>query len=86
MEYQIREQGGVRCAIVAHEGLLIVDAQSALDLMVTVHYETGCDRISLYKESVADAFFVLSSRLAGDVLQKFVNYHTKLAIIGDFSQ
>ncbi len=30
-------------------------------------------------------FFKLSTRVAGDILQKFVNYRTKFAIIGDFS-
>ena len=30
-------------------------------------------------------FFRLSSRLAGDVLQKFVNYRMPIAIIGDIS-
>ena len=30
-------------------------------------------------------FFRLSSRLAGDVLQKFVNYRARVAIIGDIS-
>ena len=34
---------------------------------------------------VAEEFFILSSGLAGEVLQKYVNYHFKLAIWGDFS-
>ncbi len=31
-------------------------------------------------------FFVLSSGLAGEVLQKFINYHVKVAIYGDYSK
>ena len=31
-------------------------------------------------------FFILSSGLAGEVLQKFVNYGMKVAIVGDFSR
>jgi len=38
------------------------------------------------KRSIADDFFILSSGLASEVLQKFVNYHTKLAIVGDYLQ
>ena len=76
----------MRCALVTGDGLLITDAQSALDLMVTVRYNVDCDRIAIRKQAMAESFFVLSSRLAGDVLQKFSNYHTKLAIIGDFSE
>lgn len=85
MEITVQVKNGVRCALVTGEELLITDAQSALDLMMTVRYDTDSDRIALHKEAVADAFFVLSSKLAGDVLQKFINYHTKLAIIGDYS-
>lgn len=85
MEIQVQERNGVRCAIVTSEELLITDAQSALDLMITVRYDEDCSCIALKKETVAEPFFVLSSRLAGDVLQKFINYQTKLAIIGTFS-
>jgi hypothetical protein len=68
------------------EDIIITDAQSALDLMMTVNYETGCRRIVIDKKSISDEFFKLSSGIAGDVLQKFINYHMKLAIIGDYSK
>ena len=68
------------------EDILIIDSQSALDLMMTVQYEKGCSRIVLDKRTISEEFFRLSSDIAGDVLQKFINYHTKLAIIGDFSK
>lgn len=34
---------------------------------------------------LADDFFRLSTRLAGEVMQKFVNYNLRLAIVGDIS-
>jgi len=66
------------------EDILIADSQSALDLIMTVKYETDCSRIVLNKSTICEEFFKLSSGIAGEVLQKFINYHTKLAIIGDF--
>ena len=54
--------------------------------MMTVKYETGTDRIALEKSVLAEEFFILSSGLAGEILQKFVNYHIRLAIYGDFSR
>lgn len=66
--------------------LLITDAGSALDLMMTAHYETGCRKLILQKGCVTDGFFILSTGMAGDILQKFVNYHIKVAIIGDYSK
>ena len=68
------------------DDILISDPQSALDLMMTVQYETNCSRIILDKKDICEDFFRLSSGIAGEVLQKFINYHTKLAIIGDFSK
>ena len=61
------------------------DAGSALDLMATVRHETGCSSIAIQKSSVSEDFFVLSTGVAGEILQKFVNYHTRLAIIGEYS-
>ncbi|WP_335582436.1 DUF4180 domain-containing protein [Candidatus Formimonas warabiya] len=63
----------------------MTDAQSALDLIATVRYETGCDRMALNKGAITEEFFRLSTGLAGEILQKFVNYRLKFAIIGDFS-
>lgn len=65
--------------------LLMTDPQSALDLLMTVRYETGCSKLVLRKESIDGGFFILSTGLAGEILQKFINYHAKLAVVGDFS-
>jgi hypothetical protein len=76
----------VEIAVVDSDGIIITDIQSALDLMATVRYGTECDRIAIPKEAVAEDFFVLSTRLAGEILQKFVTYQCKLAVFGDFSR
>lgn len=68
------------------EAILITDSQSALDLMMTVQYEKDCSRIIVDKKAINKEFFRLSSGIAGEILQKFINYHTKLAIVGDFSE
>ena len=79
------EQNGVVIAQIESEETLISDVQSALDLMATVRYETGTDRMILPKAAMDERFFVLGSGLAGDILQKFINYQMKLAIVGDYS-
>ena len=72
-------------AIVREPGVLIQDAGSALDLLATVRYETGLDAMILPKEALTEDFFRLTTGLAGEILQKFVNYGMSLAIVGDFS-
>ncbi len=76
------EQG---IAIVHSDKVLITDVQSALDFMMTIQYDTGCNRVVLPKSAIVEEFFDLKTRIAGEVLQKFINYDVKLAIVGDFS-
>ena len=64
---------------------VITDAQSALDLLMTVKYDCGTKFILIPKELIAEDFFRLSSGFAGEILQKFINYGGKIAIYGDFS-
>lgn len=79
------KKNDVEIAVVNSDDILITDIQSALDLMATVNYETGCERMVVNKSAICEEFFDLKTRLAGEVLQKFVTYGTKLAIVGDFS-
>jgi hypothetical protein len=79
------EAGGVNIAVVSGSEIVITDVQSALDLMATVQYEADSDRIVIDKSLLSESFFDLKTRLAGEILQKFVNYRVKVAIIGDFS-
>ena len=79
------EQNGVVIAQIETDEALISDVQSALDLMATVRYKTDADRMILPKAALDERFFVLSSGLAGDILQKFVNYQLVVAIVGDYS-
>lgn len=85
MEINIINQNNIKIACVNSNDILIKDVQSALDLMVSVKYESGCSRIILNKSSICEDFFNLKTRLAGEILQKFINYHVRLAIVGDFS-
>lgn len=85
MEYKVESNGNIQCALVSGDDVHITDVQSALDLIASVKYETDCNRIAISKAALAPEFFDLSTKIAGEILQKFVQYYTKLAIIGDFS-
>ncbi|MGN0747778.1 MAG: DUF4180 domain-containing protein [Aristaeellaceae bacterium] len=74
-----------RIALVTAGEQVITDVPSALDLAMTVRYTAGADRLLISKELVADDFFVLRTGLAGEILQKYINYHVKAAFVGDFS-
>ncbi|MFS0726975.1 DUF4180 domain-containing protein [Paenibacillus sp. 1P07SE] len=86
MEVVKIDTDGAPVAVVRSWPDVIDDVQTALDLMASVHYETDCTRMVIPQALFSERFFDLSTRVAGDILQKFTNYGTKLAIVGDFSE
>ena len=75
-----------RTAIVREPEVLSTSGSSAMELLATARYETDCSAIVLFQGQLDESFFRLSTGLAGEVLQKFVNYQMKLAIVGDFDR
>lgn len=86
MNIEHLKDNGTDIAVISSEEKLIVDTQSALDLVMTVKYETNSTNIVMNKSAVCEEFFILSSGMAGEILQKFINYHVRIAIYGDYSQ
>lgn len=79
------EKNNTVCAVIESDRILISDTQSALDILMTAKYETGCMNIVIDKKLITEDFFILSTGLAGEILQKFINYGGRTAIFGDFS-
>ncbi|WP_239613716.1 DUF4180 domain-containing protein [Cohnella mopanensis] len=84
MKIRVDRRGNSSIAIIESDELLIEDVQGALDLMATVNYNEGCSKLIIRHENITEIFFDLSTRLAGDILQKYTNYQVKLAIIGNY--
>lgn len=86
MNFERISRNGLTIAVVTDtDEVVIRDASSALDLLMAVRHEAEADRVAIAKELVASDFFILSSGLAGEILQKYVNYQMKIAIYGDYS-
>ena len=73
MQIEKITQNNTDVARVSSDSTVICDVQSALDLMMSVKYQTGIKNIAISKTLITDKFFVLSSGLAGEILQKFIN-------------
>ena len=86
MQIKVIERNGVKCAAVTGPEKLITDAQSALDVLMSAKYEAGTKIIVIDKKLVAEDFFILSTGLAGEILQKYINYGGRIAIYGDYSR
>jgi hypothetical protein len=82
---QCREHCGTRVLECAAEGPKIASERDAADL-VNEAFNEKARLIAVPVERLSEDFFTLSTRIAGEVVQKVVNYGLKLAIVGDISQ
>lgn len=85
MKIEKIEKNNIICALIQSGDTVITDSQSALELLIAVKYELGTANIVIDKKLIKEDFFILSSGLAGEILQKYVNYGGRIAIYGDFS-
>jgi len=65
-------------------GAPVAGPQDALDLIGAAYGEA--DVVALPVERLDPRFFTLSNGLAGEIMQKFVNYRVRLAVVGDVSK
>lgn len=56
-----------------------------MDVLMSAIHEVKTANIIIDKKLVTDDFFILSTGLAGEILQKFVTYGGRIAIFGDYS-
>ena len=83
--FAFHEVNGKTVAELSNNDLIINEVQDAIDLLGELGSQ-GCSRMIIYEKNLCKDFFDLKTRLAGDILQKFSNYHFRLVIIGDFSK
>ena len=82
MNIRYIEKSGAMIALL-EEGRIMSTAD-ALDLIASASYG-GANRVIIPMERLTPDFFELRTRIAGDMLQKCVNYGVRVAIVGDFS-
>ena len=80
------EKNNTTCAVIYSDKTVIIDTQSALDILMSAKYDIGTKNIVIDKQLITEDFFILSTRLAGEILQKYINYGGRIAIYGDFSR
>lgn len=85
MKFERIDCGNGTVAVVSSDSKVITDVDSALDVLMSAKYEADTKYIVVDKKLVTEDFFVLSSGLAGEILQKYINYGGKIAIYGDYS-
>ncbi|MEW6642788.1 MAG: DUF4180 domain-containing protein [Pseudomonadota bacterium] len=75
---------GVRVLILAADGPKLA-TESDSQTFLSAAWEHDAAMLAIPVSRLDPAFFQLSTRLAGAVLQKFVNYRVRLAVVGDIA-
>jgi hypothetical protein len=75
----------VRVFECASDGAQLRTDRDVVDLIGTA-WEHRARLIVIPVERLGDDFFRLSTRIAGEMIQKFVNYRLRLAIVGDIAR
>ncbi|MBM7492705.1 hypothetical protein JOD64_003927 [Micromonospora luteifusca] len=83
MPDEIQERAGVQVLVCDPAGPTVATEQDALDLVGAAFL--GAQVVAVPANRLDERFFSLGTRFAGDVMQKFVNYRLRLAVVGDIS-
>lgn len=84
MNIKVVKGNDVSIAVILSTNVIINNVQDALDLMVTARYDYDCNKVIINKKNISEDFFELKTGLAGEIMQKFINYGMTLAIVGEF--
>ena len=79
----MQERAGVAVLVCDPDGPPIATERDALDLIGAAFL--GATVVAVPAERLDPGFFTLGTRFAGEVMQKFVNYRLRLAIVGDIT-
>ncbi|MEH1165489.1 DUF4180 domain-containing protein [Micromonospora sp. CPCC 205539] len=83
MPDEIQDRAGVPVLVCDPAGPLVATEQDALDLIGAAF--AGAQVVAVPASRLDERFFTLGTRFAGEVMQKFVNYHLRLVVVGDIS-
>ncbi|WP_422738500.1 DUF4180 domain-containing protein [Micromonospora sp. WMMD729] len=83
MPDEMQERAGVHVLVCDPAGPPIATEQDALDLIGAAF--VGAQVVAVPANRLDARFFSLGTRFAGEVMQKFVNYRLRLAVVGDIS-
>ncbi|QMU78260.1 DUF4180 domain-containing protein [Streptacidiphilus sp. PB12-B1b] len=80
----LQDRHGVQVLMCDPAGPIVATEQDALDLIGAALLDA--EIVAVPASRLDEKFFLLCTRFAGDVMQKFVNYRLRLAVIGDISR
>jgi hypothetical protein len=83
MADHVTVRGDVAVLVCDEEGAPVAGTQDALDLIGAAFSQA--EIVAVPAVRFDERFFALRTGLAGEIMQKFVNYRMRLVIVGDIS-
>ncbi|MBO4210430.1 DUF4180 domain-containing protein [Micromonospora echinofusca] len=80
----LEHRAGVPVLVCDPAGPPVATTQDALDLIGAAFL--GAEVVAVPADRLDERFFSLGTRFAGEIMQKFVNYRLRLAVVGDISR
>lgn len=80
MNYRIVEKDRIKYIEYASAEAPVSSEKDSIEL-ITACFENDCRKVVLHSRALTDDFFRLKTGLAGIILQKFINYRIKVAVI-----
>ncbi|MEV4417942.1 DUF4180 domain-containing protein [Catellatospora sp. NPDC049609] len=84
MPGHIEEHHGIGVLVADADGPAVTTVQDALDLIGEAFQ--GAQVVALPAARLTGDFFTLGTGLAGEIMQKFVNYRIRLVVLGDLGR
>lgn len=84
-ETQVKHMHGIAILACPPEGARLRTERDATDLIGEALGESA-SMVLIPVERLADEFFQLNTRVAGAIVQKFMNYRLRLVFVGDIAQ
>jgi hypothetical protein len=82
MSTEVIEKKGIRY-LAGLKGNSLINKESDIMVLMSSLYEKNADRVLLYKDNLPSGFVSLGTGVAGMVLNKFMTYKLKLAVVVD---
>ena len=85
MKIQVLDINDKKVAEIVSDEPILRSIDDGLDLLGNLYYQ-GIEQVVMYEKDITPSFFDLKTKIAGEILQKFVQYRMPLIIVGDFSK
>lgn len=83
MDIKIHQNASLKVGEIVSNEIVLQNSEDGTDLAGNLYYQ-GLDVVIIHQKSMNPDFFELSTKIAGEVLQKFSNFRMRLIILGDF--